>query len=101
MDERQFSRYFKAIGDPSRLRILGLLAGKEITVNELVKILGTSQSTVSRHLSVLRSAGFVRDRREGQRVFYSLNKTAVSDCCAGLCIRLEIPAPPGPRKKRK
>jgi ArsR family transcriptional regulator len=95
MNERNYSKYFKAFGDPTRLRILTLLAPKERTVGEIVKLVGLSQPTVSRHLAVLREAGVVVDRRDGQQVFYSLNKSSVGDCCSGFCdclsIQIQIP----------
>ena len=90
MDERSFSKYFKAFGDPTRLRILGLLTVKEMTVNEIVKEIKLSQPTISRHLGILREAEVVIDRREGQQVFYSLDKISVSDCCTGFCDCLEV-----------
>lgn len=90
MDERSFSKYFKAFGDPTRLRILGLLAVKEMTVNGIVKKIKLSQPTISRHLGILREAEVVIDRRKGQQVFYRLNKISVGDCCTGFCDCLEI-----------
>jgi len=102
MDERSYSKYFKAFGDPTRLRILGLLAVKEKTVNEIVKEIGLSQPTISRHLGILREAEVVIDRREGQQVFYSLNKPSVSGCCTGFCDCLEIRVnDSGDRKKKR
>ena len=102
MDERTYSKYFKAFGDPSRLRILSLLSCKEMTVNEITKAVGLSQPTVSRHLAILREAEIVADRREGQQVHYSLDKRAVETCCQGFCnglaIRLRVP---GKDKKRR
>lgn len=65
----------KALSDESRLRILKLLLGrKELCVCEIEAALNLSQSKVSRHLTVLRSAGLVEDRREGLWIFYSLFK---------------------------
>lgn len=90
MNEKRFSKYFKAFGDPSRLRILNLLSDKEMTVNDIARAVALSQPTVSRHLAVLRDADVVVDRREGQNVFYSLNKIKVQDCCTGFCDCLEI-----------
>lgn len=63
---------FKALADPTRLRILGLLGREELTVGELTGILGMAQSRVSGHLGVLREARLVRDRRQGTSSFYSL-----------------------------
>lgn len=99
MDTKQYSKYFKAFSDRSRLRILGLLAGKEMTVNEIVAVVGLSQSTVSRHLSVLRDSGIVDDRRQGQMVICSLNKETIKGCCMGFCDCFE--APKKSKKKRK
>jgi len=100
MDERIYSRYFKAFGEPSRFRILRLLTDKALTVNEIVDKVGLSQSTVSRHLGVLREAGILTDRRVGQQVYYSLNKEVVEDCCTSFCDCLEIPRR-GRKKKKK
>ncbi|MCA8941680.1 MAG: ArsR family transcriptional regulator [Planctomycetes bacterium] len=63
-------RVFKTFTDPTRIRILALLEREELAVQELVSILGIAQSTVSRHLSILRESGLVRDRREGTFSFY-------------------------------
>lgn len=94
MNEKAYSKYFKAFGDPTRLRILALLAGGELTVNKIVKAVGLSQPTISRHLSILREAEIVVDRRDGQQVFYSLNKVSVESCCSGFCDCLSIPIKP-------
>ncbi len=90
MDEKAFSKYFKAFGDQTRLRIIGLLSAREMTVNEIVKAIGLSQPTISRHLSILREAEIAIDRREGQQVYYSLNKNVVKTCCEGFCDCLSI-----------
>jgi ubiquinone/menaquinone biosynthesis C-methylase UbiE len=63
---------FKALGDPTRLRVLRLLELAELNVNELVEILESPQPTVSRHLGVLLRAGLVSRRRDGLWTFYSL-----------------------------
>jgi DNA-binding transcriptional ArsR family regulator len=101
MDERTYSKYFKAFGDQSRLRILSLLAGGEMTVNDIARKVKLSQPTVSRHLGILREAEVVIDRREGQQVFYSLNKTTVKDCCCGFCDCLAVPIPVSGRSSTK
>lgn len=90
MNTRIFSRYFRAFGDPSRLRILQLLSSGEMTAGEIVKAVGLSQPTVSRHLALLRDAGVVEDRRRGQQVIYSLNRDTVVNCCTGFCDCLAI-----------
>ncbi len=63
---------FKAMADGTRQRTLTVLAQHELSVSELVEILHQPQSTVSRHLRVLREAGLIHDRRDGNMVLYSL-----------------------------
>lgn len=62
----------KASGDPTRLRLIALLNGNELTVSELTEILGQSQPRVSRHLKVLVEAGLVTRFAEGTWAFYRL-----------------------------
>ncbi len=101
IDEKRFSKYFKAFGDPSRLKIISILAVKEMTVNEIVDQMELSQPTISRHLAILREADVVIDRRDGQNVFYSLNKDSVQTCCTGFCDCLAIPVPRTKKLKKK
>lgn len=62
----------KLLSDPTRLRLLALLMSEELSVAELQGILGMAQSRISSQLAQLRQAGFVADRREGKKAFYSL-----------------------------
>ena len=65
------AKYFRALGDPTRLRILEFLhAEDELSVGELVHRLGVSQPKVSNHLACLRWCGFVHTRREHRVVHY-------------------------------
>jgi len=66
------SNTLKLLSDPTRLRLLVLLGAEELAVQELVAVTGLAQSRVSNHLSLLRRAGLVRDRRDGSWSFYSL-----------------------------
>ena len=100
LDDKSFSKLFKAFGDPTRLKILRLLASKEMSVNEIVAEIGLSQPTISRHLSILREAEIVQDRRDAQSVIYSLIKQNVESCCAGFCDCLEIPVKLTRKKKK-
>src|SRR5216684_9261252 len=61
------------LAEPSRVRLLALLAEHELTVNELTSITELGQSRVSTHLGKLREAGVVADRRAGGSTFYRLN----------------------------
>lgn len=63
---------FKSMSDGTRLRILALLRGNELSVNEIVSLLGMGQSRISRHLKILSDAGLLSYRKEGLWVFYSL-----------------------------
>ncbi len=62
----------KVLSDPTRLRLLALLLKEELSVAELQEILGMGQSRISSQLGLLRQAGFVSDRRDGKKAFYSL-----------------------------
>jgi ArsR family transcriptional regulator, arsenate/arsenite/antimonite-responsive transcriptional repressor len=63
---------FKAFADPTRLRILGLLAGGEICVCDIHECLGVPQPTASRHLAYLRRKNLVKTRKDGLWVHYQL-----------------------------
>lgn len=65
-------RTLKAFADPLRLRILAAVAQGELTVGEVQEVVDSVQSAVSRNLGLLREAGFVRGRREGTNVYFSL-----------------------------
>ncbi len=63
---------FRALADRTRLRIVNLLARGSLCVCDIQRVLEQPQSSVSRHLALLRSSGVVRDRRDGMRTFYAL-----------------------------
>jgi ArsR family transcriptional regulator len=63
---------FRALADPTRLRLLNLIADREICVCYFVEILGISQPKISRHLAYLRRAGIVAARRQGRWMHYRL-----------------------------
>lgn len=66
------ARVAKALANPSRLLILDALKERERCVCELTGLVGADQSTVSRHLAILKNAGIVEDRKEGSSNFYRL-----------------------------
>ena len=77
----------KAMGHPTRLLILNSLKKKETCVCELQKLVGDDMSTVSKHLLVLKTAGLVAARRQGNWLHYRLLCPCVlnfTDCIAGL-----------------
>jgi len=63
---------FKALGDPTRLRLLAILAQGDFNVNELLEILRMGQSRISRHLKILADCGLLTNRREGNWIYYAL-----------------------------
>lgn len=65
-------RFFQALGDNTRLRLLNLMAEREVCVCYLVEILGGPQPKISRHLAYLRNAGIVSARREGKWMHYRI-----------------------------
>jgi ArsR family transcriptional regulator len=66
------SKIFNALSDPARLEILEFLSDGEKCVCEIIPHLGLIQPVVSRHLKILKDMGIVRDRKEGNKRFYSL-----------------------------
>ena len=66
------AKYFRVLGDRTRLRILELVADREHSVGELVRTLGEPQTKVSNHLACLRWCGFVATRREHRTIQYRL-----------------------------
>ena len=65
-------RFFQALGDNTRLRLLNLMGDQELCVCYLVEILGQAQPKISRHLAYLRRAGMVAARREGKWMHYRI-----------------------------
>jgi ArsR family transcriptional regulator len=70
---------FRLLGDPARVRLLLLLEREELSVAELQEILARGQSQISTHLSQLKQAGLVEDRRTGKNIFYRLQPAAGSE----------------------
>ena len=66
------SNRFKAVSDPTRLKILYLLQDGELCVCEIIMALEKPQSTISHHLNVLKNAGFIKGRKEGVWIHYKL-----------------------------
>jgi len=78
-DEASVLRTFKALADPTRVQLILRLGTGERSVGELVDALGAPQSSVSRHLAVLRAAELVTTRRDGTTVYYRLAGDHVVD----------------------
>lgn len=67
------ARIAKALAHPSRLLMLDALKERELCVCELTDIVGSDQSTVSKHLAILKDSGIIEHRRQGAMHFYRLN----------------------------
>ncbi|HEX5403023.1 MAG TPA: metalloregulator ArsR/SmtB family transcription factor [Pseudonocardiaceae bacterium] len=95
------ARFFRALSDPTRLKLLEFILGGERTSAECVEHAGISQPRVSVHLSCLADCGYVTARREGRRLHYAIGDPRVADlvmlarslaadnataldCCAGI-----------------
>lgn len=71
---------FKLLSVDKRIDIIERLKKEPMSVNALAAALGITQSAVSQHLRVLKSAGFVKDERQGYWIYYSLNRDALEKC---------------------
>ena len=83
------ARVLKSLANESRLMIVDRLSQGECGAGELTRLVGSDQSTVSKHLAVLRSHGIIEDRREGNAVIYRLMVPCVIDFlgCAARVLR--------------
>jgi len=86
---REISQILKAMGDPTRLRLLQEMLDGERRAGDLVAAVGTSQANISKHLTRLRGAGLVEARREGANVVYRIAAPFVREVCGTLCRGLE------------
>jgi arsenate reductase/ArsR family transcriptional regulator len=73
MGLRQYETVMKAVSDPTRVRILKILESGEICVCQIIAVIALSQSTISKHLFLLRTAGLIKDRRDKKWIHYSLD----------------------------
>jgi DNA-binding transcriptional ArsR family regulator len=84
------ARRFRALSDPTRLRILDYLRNHdEASVGELTEVLGTSQQNVSKHLSALHAEGFVSRRKRGTSSLYRITDPGVHEICDGISAGIE------------
>ena len=81
MSVQQRAKVFKALSDPTRLRIVEMLAGgEEMCGSEMAEELGISLALLCHHWSALENAGLITKRKEGQTAAISLNRELLSDC---------------------
>lgn len=83
------SRIFRALADPTRRQILQELKESELAAGEIAARFSISGPSISRHLSILKSADLISERREGNRIFYRLEpdeiSNAVGDFLSSVC----------------
>lgn len=80
----QFELVGRAVADPNRLRILAMLRRGELCVCQITAVLDLAPATVSKHLSSLRTAGLVRQRKEGRWVHYRLAERSANPFTPGM-----------------
>ncbi len=72
---------FRLMGEPLRLKILQALCARPLTVGEIVSGTGATQSNISKHLSLLTSAGIITRRKDGQFVYYGMSNPLTMKLC--------------------
>ena len=80
---------FRALAEPSRLRLMQVLFGGEHSVGELVEATGLTQANVSKHLGVLHQAGWVTREKRGLQVVYALADDRAAQLCDLMCNRVQ------------
>ncbi len=94
---KKAAELFKILSVDKRIEIIEMLKKGAMGVNALADALGITQSAVSQHLRVLKSAGLVSDERQGYWIYYSLNRDVLEKCrqrlnriCACGCLNNEV-----------
>ena len=97
---RELASVFRVLSDPTRLRILSLLAKGERNVGDLCGDIGLPQPTVSHHLGILRLHSVIQSRRDGKHIYYALDgradvgeNDALSIKTHGLTVRIDAREP--------
>jgi hypothetical protein len=99
-DTTMLLQFFKALAHESRLRLLGLVAAREHSVQELAALVALKEPTVSHHLAMLREAGLVRLRQDGNTHWYGLEQKTLSRLSRSLLARDQLKALAGARPAR-
>jgi ArsR family transcriptional regulator len=76
---REVAQLFKALSDPTRVRLISILAEHELCVHSIVEALGITQSAISHQLHTLRMQRLVRSRKEGKHVYYTLDDAHIAN----------------------
>lgn len=78
-DSLSLQNTLKALSDPIRREILGMLKNGQMSAGDIVSHFEVTGASISRHLSVLKDADLIRDRREGKFIYYELNTSVLED----------------------
>lgn len=103
----RIAEQFRALAEPSRLRLMSLLFDGELAVGDLVAASGMSLANASKHLGILHQAGWVARRKDGVRVLYALADERTRSLCELMCGRVQaraaaeaaLVAPTGTRRR--
>lgn len=79
IDHAKVTRFLTAVGEPIRLQIIFVLKGDRLNVGEISSKFDISRPAISHHLRILREAGVVQSKKEGQEVYYWLDKPYIVD----------------------
>jgi ArsR family transcriptional regulator len=80
---------FRALSEPTRIKLLDRLRDGEATVLELTELIGTTQQNVSKHLGVLQRSGIVARRKQGNFAYYRIVDEGVLSLCEAVCGSLQ------------
>ena len=78
-ETQDLSELFKVFSDPTRLKILSILDGRELCVHIIADVIDMQQTAVSHQLKILRQSRLVKYRKEGKHVYYSLNDNHIKE----------------------
>jgi len=80
---------FRALGEPTRLRVLERLFAGPASVTEILEHVGGTQANVSKHLALLHAAGFLSRRKDGTRTVYAISDPTLKKICSIVCAEVE------------
>lgn len=90
---------FKALADPTRRAILGLLRQGEMTAGALAEKFDMSKPSMSHHFTILKEADLISSRREGQQIWYAINTTVVQDVMTWAMDLIRDETKTGPKRR--
>ena len=82
------AKYFALLSEPTRLKILHTICNDERSVSEIVAATGATQTNVSRHLALLRDAGVVSRRKNGNAALYKVTDRVFAEVCRTVCVHI-------------